>query len=187
MDAPYYCDFTKWSSSLDHLWKIQDETKRGFMFITSFHGRKNRKRSKTFFFASATADGDNTFNPRREQKVRFFCVVRTLSWSVCSELDKNPAVCFSADFSTQTRARGSFWPGFDDLRAFGWGRTEGNGGDWIRKEKTLNNIQWFMNITMIFNEYYNDIEWILQVISTILFKWIISLLIVIISDDEHFK
>ena len=52
-----------------------------------------------------------------------FFAVRTLSWSVCWELNKNPDVCFSADFSTQTMARGRFWPGFDDLRAFSWGRT----------------------------------------------------------------
>ena len=51
------------------------------------------------------------------QKANFFAV-RTLSWSVCWELDKNPA---TSVFLLTSPHRlewpgGRFWPGFDDLR-----------------------------------------------------------------------
>ena len=71
------------------------------------------------------------------QKAKFFAV-RTLSWSVCWELDKNPA---TSVFLLTSPHRlewpgGRFWPGFDDLRL---GTNRGGTWDnWITKEKTWN-------------------------------------------------
>ena len=71
------------------------------------------------------------------QKANFFAV-RTLSWSVCWELDKNPATSvFLLTFPHRLQwPGGRFWPGFDDLRL---GTNRGGTWDnWITKEKTRN-------------------------------------------------
>ena len=68
------------------------------------------------------------------QKAKFFAV-RTLSWSVCWELDKNPATSvFLLTFPHRLQwPGGRFWPGFDDLRL---GTNRGGTWDnWITKKR----------------------------------------------------
>ena len=89
---------------------------------------------RTFFLLNS--NGNNTFN-RRRPKSQFFCCPHFVMISLLGIGQKSSHVCFSADFSTQTRMA------WGQILTWFWRFTvgdeqRGTWDNWITKEKTWN-------------------------------------------------